>query len=442
MNFRPEDLAAKLAEFPEPAGYVVALSGGGDSTALLLALHEQQPGPPLRAVHVSHGLQSGSGRWAERCAELCHELGISLDTAQVTVGRDQGDGLEAAARDARYAALEARLAPGEMLLTGHHRDDQAETVLLQLMRGAGPAGLAGMAECRVFGPGWLARPLLRVPRDALKDWLEARGTDWIEDPDNANLERARNFLRHRVLPELASRWPAAAELMARGAENLRDAQSALEAWARAELSLALTPDGAGLRLEVLRMLDGPRRRQVLRCWLQDAGLPVPGRDHLEHLEGQAFDARRDAGPIVAWPGCEVRRYREELHASPPLEFPDTEKTFEWCTREPLALPAGLGRLVLQAGSPDRPDWSLTVGFRRGGERIRLAGRDHHTDLKNLFQDMAVPPWERARVPLVFDGRELAAVGDWCISGPFVERLRSHGASIRWDRRLFNAETDA
>lgn len=431
-TFHPEFLAESLASLPEPAGYVVALSGGGDSTALLIALHELEPGPPLRAIHVSHGLHPEAGGWADRCAGLCREIGISLETMEVTVRPVRGKGMEAAAREARYDALAGRLEPGEMLLTGHHRDDQAETVLLQLMRGAGPEGLAGMAACRDFGPGWLARPLLDVPRQALREWLEARGRDWVEDPDNANLDRGRNFVRHRVLPLLATRWPAAGELLARGADNLRDAQAALDAWALADLPMALTPDGGGLRLEALRSLDGARRRQVLRCWLRAAGLPLPERVQLEELDSQTRGARPDAALLVTWPGCEVRRYRDVLHACVPLEFPDPDTVLAWRTQEPLALPAGLGRLALAGEGGECPDWRLTVRFRRGGERIRLPGRDHHTELKTLLQDMAVPPWERARVPLVFDDGELVAVGDWCVSRSFGERLRSHAVRVRWD----------
>jgi tRNA(Ile)-lysidine synthase len=428
-SFHPEILAESLASLPDPAGYVVAFSGGGDSTALLLALHEKRPGPPMRAVHVSHGLLPDAGRWADYCAKVCRELGVSLETIEVAVSADDGQGVEAAARDARYAALVDQLEPGEMLLTAHHRDDQAETMLLQLVRGTGLEGLAAMAGCRHFGPGWLARPLLGVPREALRGWLEARGLGWVDDPDNANPARARTFVRDSVLPLMASRWPGVSEVLARGADNLRDAREALDAWARADLARAVTPEGGGLRLDMFHELDGPRRRQVLRCWLREAGLPVPDRVQLEELEAQAFQARQDAQLLVSWPGCQVRRHRDVLYASTDLEFPDTTTALTWQTRHPLALPAGLGWLALEGAEP--PDWTLTVRFRRGGERIRLGTRGHHTDLKTLFQDMAVPPWERARVPLVFDGPELAAVGDWCVAGPFAERLRAHSVSIRW-----------
>lgn len=429
--FSPDTLAASLARLPVASGHVVALSGGGDSTALLLAFHELALDVPLRAIHVGHGLHSDAGDWAELCRELCHGLEIPLDVVEVEVSDEAGRGPEAAARNARYAALEERLGPGEMLLTGHHRDDQGETVLLHLMRGSGLEGLSGMTSCRAFGAGWLARPLLDVPRAALRAWLEARGRHWVEDPDNDNLQRGRNFLRHRVLPLLASRWPGASESAARAADNLRDAREALEGWARAELAMAVTPAGDGLRLEPLAGLDGPRVRQVLRCWLRDAGMPLPDHRQLAELEAQALEGRPDADIHVTWPGCEVRRYRDVLYAMEPIEREAGWPRVAWCTREPLDLPGGLGRLALV--TRDRPpEWNLEVSFRRGGERIRLPGRDHHTDLKSLLQDMGVPPWQRGRVPLVFDAGELAAVGDWRFSAEFAKRLRQAGARIAWE----------
>lgn len=430
MNFSPEDLAAKLAGFPEPAGHVVALSGGGDSTALLIALHELQPGVPLRAIHVCHQLQPDAPAWAARCRELCRDLAVPFESTEVEVAGRGGGGLEAAAREARYSALEASLSAGEMLLTGHHRDDQAETVLLQLLRGSGPHG---MAPCRAFGPGWLARPLLHVPRSALRRWLQASGRTWVEDPDNDNPDRDRNFLRHRVMPRLAERWPSAARVLARGAENRRDEASAREAWARADLAAALTPDGSGIDVRALAALDGPRRRLVLRAWLHDRGLPVPARAQLLELESQALNARHDAGPLVAWPGGEVRRHRDLLHASAGLAFPDPAAEWAWVTSAPLELPAGLGSLTLEDARGAAPDWRLTIRFRRGGERIALPGRSHHTDLKTWFQEREVPPWDRARVPLIFRGGELVAVADWCLAGAFARELRDRGASIRWRR---------
>lgn len=430
--FTPDVLSEVLSALPEPAGYVVALSGGGDSTALLLALHALDPLMPLRAVHVSHGLQPGGAGWAERCRSLCRELGVPLEVAAVEVGDGRGRGLEAAAREARYRALGESLGNGEMLLTGHHRDDQAETLLLQLARGAGLDGASGMAPLRPFGPGWLARPLLETPREALRQWLAGLGREWVEDPDNENLRRGRNFVRHRVIPALEQRWPDVSAVLARDADNLRDARAALESWGRESLASATTAAGAGLRVEALRRLHPSQAREVLRLWLRDAGFPVPGRVQLAELESQALGARADAAPRVSWPRCEVRRYRGVLHAMRPHEAPDNSRVLDWDTRHPLKLPGDLGRLVLEGRDGAGPAWRLVVGFRRGGERIRLPGRGHRTQLKTLLQELGVPPWERDRLPLVFDDGALAAVGDWQLSDEFAARLHAAEARLRWE----------
>lgn len=428
-SFCPEILAESLASLPEPFAHVVALSGGGDSTALLLALHELRLDVPLRAIHVCHRLHPDAFAWADRCHALCHELGVPFEAIEVEVAVG-ARGLEAAAREARYEALAGAMAQGDMLLTGHHRDDQAETVLLHLVRGSGLDGLAGMAPCRPFSTGWIARPLLDVPREALRGWLAQQGREWIEDPDNDNRDRGRNYLRHRVMPLLAARWPGAGSVLARGAENLRDARAALDAWAGEALANALTPAGDGLSVAALRRLDGPRRRYLLRAWLAFAGLPMPDRVQLEELMDQAVGGRGDATPRVAWPGCEVRRYRGVLYAMTPLAPPPSDTVLDWDTRHSLALPADLGRLAIE-GPGSRPAWRLRVGFRRGGERIRLPGRGHHTELKSLMQELGVPPWRRDRIPLVYDGDELAAVADWQPSAAFDDRLRAAGARIRW-----------
>lgn len=430
-SFSSERLAESLAQLPVPAGYVVAFSGGGDSKAVLLALHELEPRLPLRAVHVSHGLHENAPRWADRCRALCDRIGLPLEVIDVRVS-DDGRGLEAAARRARYHAFESSLRPGEMLLTGHHRDDQAETLLLQLVRGAGLDGLSGMAACRPLGEGWLARPLLDVSRVELRAWLESRGEDWVEDPDNDNLERGRNFIRHRVMPLIESRWPGAAAVLARDADNLSDARTALESWCRESLAEALTPAGDGLRLDVLAGLGQARARQVLRLWLRHAGLPTPQRDQFDELMSQAFGAGPNAMPLVTWPGAEVRRYRDVLYAMVPRDEPDPSTSLEWDVSGPLELPAGIGRLVIAGPPGGNPGWRLRVGFRRGGERIRLPGRQHDTELKTLMQDMGVPPWERGRVPLVYDDGELAAVGDWRFSNSFAKRLKAAESRLLWE----------
>lgn len=431
MSFTAEVLAPRLARLPQGFGYLVAFSGGGDSAALLHALSRARPG--VRAIHVVHGLHPDADRWARHCAALCRRLDVPLETARARVDAGAGKGLEAAARRARYACFAESLREDEILLTAHTRDDQAETVLLRLLRGTGLSGLAGMPRLRRFGPGWLARPLLDVTRAELRGYLERHGESWLEDPDNANIARSRVYLRREILPRLRTHWPAADRVIARAADNLSESASALSEYTERELAELLTPSGEGLQVAPLYSMPEARRRMLLRHWLALRGLPEPSRVSLEELETQLLDSRDDAEPRVAWPGAEVRRYREAIHAFVPAPPPDPEASFEWHTEKPLELPADLGRLRLAGGDRPAPNWRLTVAFRRGGERIRLPDRAHHTELKNLFQQWGVPPWERDRLPLVFENGTLCSVADLQPSHGFRERLEGAGVALRWDR---------
>lgn len=433
MNVR-EELRRFLGGLPKPAGYLVAFSGGGDSTALLHAIvaQRQELGAPLRAVHVDHGLHPNSSRWAAHCRRICKNLGVDLLVREVSVAPGQGESVESAARELRYRCFCEVLGESEMLLTAHTRDDQAETVLLRLMRGSGLEGLSGIPRLRRFGAGWLARPLLDTDRDELRQWLRSRKLDWLEDPDNRNLERSRVFLRAEILPRLRAHWPGADAVVARAADNLVEAAAALREYAEADLSRCLTPAGDGLPLAALRDMSPPRRRQVMRAWLRECCLRGPDRARLAELERQALQARGDARLTVAWPGAEVHRFRDTLYVIAPPAPLDSGTALHWRTDRPLALPAGLGELRLQATGA-APAWEFTVRFRRGGERIRLPGRNHRTELKSLLQEWGVPPWERNRLPLMFKGDELLSVADLQPSREFDERLAAAGATLRWER---------
>jgi len=430
MSFSPADLTAALRQFASCDGFAVAFSGGGDSTALLHAAASGGLAP--RAVHVHHALHPDADDWSRHCRSVCDSLGVALSVLRVSVDRESGRGLEGAARAARYEALRRELRPGECLLTAHSLDDQAETLLLQLVRGAGLSGLSGMAVCQAFGPGRLVRPLLAFPRAELREYLAAAGVSWLEDPDNANTERSRVFLRREVIPLLERRWPAASRLMARAARNLQESRGALEALTSRDLAECRAPVGGGLRVSPLGALGTGRRRALLRHWLASVGLPEPSRDHLLELERQALDARADAVVRVTWPGADVSRYRGVLHARRPVRpLPDLDAA--WETGVPLDLPHGLGRLSLEARDGAPPAWSFRVRLRRGGERILLPGREHHTELKQLFQEWGVPPWERERIPLLYEDGALVAVGDLQPSRDLQRRLAARRLRLRWTK---------
>ena len=419
------------AVLPLPASKIVAgFSGGMDSTVLLHLLRCSSPARErgLRAIHVHHGLHADADAWAAHCESLCAELDVPLTIVRIQVDHGDHRGPEGSARAARLQAFLRELKPDEVLALAHHRDDQAETVLLRLLRGAGGEGLAAMRRRSRLGSLHLWRPLLDVPRDALHAYALAHALRWIDDPSNAGIDFDRNFLRHRVLPQLTQRWPQAAGNLARSAGLLAEQAQALRALTATQLAGMQVATNV---LDIARLRAYPRaaRARILRAWLTDLhGSAPPGR-LLATIERDLLAARHDARACTHWDGLIVQRWRDGLHGRrESASFPAGWST-RWDGRTPLALPDG-GRLLLDGA--DAFDTPLTVRPRLGGERIRLPGRQHHHALKHVLQDRDVPPWLRARLPLLYaaDG-ELLAAGDAIVSARLDAWLRSHGAALRW-----------
>ncbi|MEA3412456.1 MAG: tRNA lysidine(34) synthetase TilS [Pseudomonadota bacterium] len=418
--FDPASLQRELSALAVPGQWDVGFSGGPDSVALLAALVRctLPPGTALRCVHVNHGLHPQAGRWARFCVQFCTRLGVPCRVVHVTAAASRGESPEAAARAARYGALGELLAPGGTLLTAHHRDDQAETLLLQALRGAGPDGLSAMPALARFYKGWHVRPLLGFDRAALERYARDEGLTWVDDPSNRETGYDRNYLRHIVMPLIRARWPAASRTLARAATLQAESVAMLEEVGRTDLS-ALEGPRAGT-LSICGLLRLPRRRQsrVLRLWIAGHDLPPPTHGQMLRVLGDVIDASPDAAPRVRWPGAEVRRYRDALFAFPPMSAHDPGQSYLWDTRHPLEIPH-LGRILSRESLTadgiclPEPGQPVHVGFRQGGERCRPAGRGHRHPLKKLFQEAGVPPWERDRIPLVYaNGRLVGVVGFW------------------------------
>jgi tRNA(Ile)-lysidine synthase len=389
------------------APLVVAYSGGPDSTALLHALAMRVPRPLLRALHVDHGLHAESGVWALHCRRFCESLEVPFEAVRVTVDLTRGEGVEAAARRARRAAFAAALKPGERLVLAHHRDDQVETVLLKLLRGAGPEGLAGMRAWRPLGAGMLWRPLLDLPRIVLLDHVAEFGLDTVHDPSNDDPRIARGYLRGTVVPALASQWPQAAVSIAHSARLCGEAADSLrEAWMDA--LLRLRDDGGTLDAAGWLALPPAWRVPLLDYWLHAAGLSAPTTAQREALERQVREAAAGRLPVLGWLDTEVRLWRGRLWAMRRRPAFDEAWSARW-RGEPLDLPGG-GTLFLPNGPLPHP---VTVRYRRGGESLRPHGDRHTRELRDLFQQAAVPPWQRPRIPLVeADGRLVAVADKW------------------------------
>jgi tRNA(Ile)-lysidine synthase len=441
LAFHPDELLSALAQFPETRRYWVAYSGGCDSVVLLHALATLRPrlaGVTLHAVHVHHGLQPDADAWAQHCQSQAALLGIECTVLRVDARAAPGESREAAARTARYQALARLLRAADVLLTAHHQDDQAETVLLHLLRGSGADGLAAMAFQTPLGAGVLGRPLLGVSRDALRAYARHHDLFWVEDPSNFDTSLDRNYLRHELIPRMVSRWSGAVASLARTAAYQGENSQLLAALARQDLHHAQGIVPGTLRVPRLLQLDEPRQRNVLRYWLRQRSLPLPSSRHLAHVLRDVLRAPQDGQPCVRWRGTEIRRYRDDVYGLPALPSHDAGLRLSWLIGDVLQLPEGLGSLRAHAvfGRGIRQSAcgaTVTVAFRRGGERCRLPGASHRRELRTLFQERGVPPWQRDRTPFIYIDGQLAAVVGFCVSSDFAATGEELGWLMEWQR---------
>ncbi|HEY2145661.1 MAG TPA: tRNA lysidine(34) synthetase TilS [Steroidobacteraceae bacterium] len=439
MSFSAASLHAVLEVLiPEgAAGFVVALSGGADSAALLGAmcsLEGNLSSQPLRAVHIDHGLQAAASEFRDACTLLCKHLSVPLQIISVTVSAQTGASVEAAARDARYAALAAALAPKECLLTAHHRKDQAETLLLQALRGAGVKGMAAMPGRRVLGLGWHVRPVLDVPQGELLEFGARFAGAKSLDPMNQDVRFDRSYLRNTVWPMIEARWPGAEAALSRTARHMAEAQSLLDSSGAADL--VLLRDGEALSVPGLRVLPQLRRMNAVRLWLREASVEAPSAMRLTEALRQIFDAQEDHLPAIVWGDSALRRYRSRLFvtaAHPPrLQEP---RRWEAMRGSSVELGPNLGRLTWVAHPGGISGSALprfvTVRHRDGGETLKPAKSASTQSVQHLFQTRGVLPWLRDALPLVFAGDALIAVADLWMDARWCARAGEPGLAIEW-----------
>ncbi|MBD9605403.1 tRNA(Ile)-lysidine synthase [Pseudomonas sp. PvR086] len=416
MSPKKIDLPARLLHGLVPwrnaITWRIAFSGGLDSTVLLHVLAhlaKTESLPALTAIHVHHGLQAAADAWPEHCQSVCDALGVPLEVVRVQVER--GASLERAARDARYGAFIAATHAGEVLLTGQHRDDQAETLLFRLMRGAGVRGLSGMPSERPLGCGHLLRPLLDVTRAELEAYATEYQLNWIEDPSNQDRQFSRNYLRHQVFPVLTARWPQAVATMARSAAHLSEAQGLLDDLAQIDLAQAGTDsdfDWLGLpslELAPLEKLSDARQRNALSHWLKPL-TSLPDSDHWSGWQ-DLRDATGDARPVWRLAAGELHRAGGRLWWLSGGWLRTPPSPVSWADPAVLLALPDNGVLTLTGQIPDGP---LQIRYREGGEVMNLPDRGHR-DLKRLLNERGVPGFARGRLPLVYRGQQLLAVAN-------------------------------
>ncbi|MCO4313311.1 tRNA lysidine(34) synthetase TilS [Pectobacterium versatile] len=393
---------------------LLAYSGGLDSSVLLhlLVAVRQRSGLPIRAAYIHHGLNPLADSWAEHCCQQCERWQVPFASLPVKVEAQNG-GIEAAARTARYQALQAHLQEGEALLTAQHLDDQSETFLLALKRGSGPAGLSAMAAQSMLGHHRLVRPLLGISRLQLEAYAQWHQLGWIEDDSNQDERFDRNFLRRQILPRLTQRWPHFPSAVARSAQICAEQEQLLDELLEESLQALCQPDGA-LSIDGLVPLSPVRRFALLRRWLAQQGATMPAREQLQRLWDEVATSRQDAEPVLQLNQMQIRRFRQYLYLLP-LMPSLKDRIIPWQSPScPLSLPDNLGTLSLADNgvairAPENGE-AVSIRFSTSGT-VHIVGRAHGRQIKKLWQELNVPPWWRDRTPLVFYNEQLiAAVG--------------------------------
>ncbi|WP_127957334.1 tRNA lysidine(34) synthetase TilS [Serratia microhaemolytica] len=434
---RTDPFLIQLAEqLGEQRQLLVGFSGGLDSTVLLDALwrlRQQQPDIQLRAVHVHHGLSRFADQWVAHCQQQCDHWQIPLRVHYVQLDSTQA-GIEAAARQARYRAFRQTLQVHEALLTAHHLDDQCETLLLALKRGSGPAGLGAMLAQGQSGQHRLLRPLLAISRQQLERYAQQHALRWIEDESNQDTRFDRNFLRRDVVPLLSQRWPHFAQAVARSASLCAEQEQLLDELL-AEPLAELTDHNNAISIEGLSCCSAAKRAALLRRWIASSALPLPSRDGLHQLWQQVALSKPDAEPVLQLSGYQVRRFQQRLYLLPPMADL-SQHCLLWHGETRLLLPDGLGSLQTGEGPcvlrAPHADEQVTVRFSAAG-RVRVVGRAGSRPIKKLWQELAVAPWLRKRIPLIYYNQQLIAAVDHFITEAGQPQLGQPSLCLQWCR---------
>ena len=398
MNLEQTALKKHLKEIISGQNVLVAYSGGLDSH-VLLHLVSKIPEFTVRAIHVHHGLQAVADSWVEHCQGICKHLSLPLDVTYLNLMPEKGESIEAVARQGRYQALNASLQLGENLLTAQHQNDQSETLLLQLFRGAGVQGLAAMPEVKSFGKGCHVRPLLGVSRQALEAYAKKNQLHYIEDPSNQDTSFDRNFLRQTIFPQLRKRWLGLDKAINRSASIQAETKQILDEVAEEDLATICLKINNTLSIKGLVCLSYARQKLLLRYWITQRGFTPPSQKKLQHIMSDVIQARDDAQPLVEWQGVQIRRYQDRLFIMEPLSQHDASQRMKWDTATPIEIPSL--RLVLKPEILHEKNQTVTVCFRQGGEKLTNAKRNKSVNLKKILSEAGIPPWERARIPLIY-----------------------------------------
>ncbi len=429
-----ENYFSDLIDKDKPARYVVGYSGGIDSTVLLHAINKMTGHIPVVAVHINHQLIPQAEEWEKHCRKFSESISVEFLSRKVIIDMNSGYGLEAASRKGRYDSFKQLIKKNDYLLTAHNQDDQVETVLLNIFRGCGLRGIRGIPTSRKFFEGRLVRPLLRVSRNEISEYAKKYKLNWIEDPSNKYQKYDRNFLRHKILAQLKTRWPAVNNNVRKTSELASEINAELKEIAFIDAPLFYESNQLDMR--VIKYLSPARQKNILRYALLSLGFPLPSSIKLNQIINEVINARVDRQPLVQWSDVQVRRYRKKIYFLSEYFQPKENNTEKIYLNGPnWQLGKGLGSLSLEKSDigikRSIAKEGFNVTFRAGGEKIKPLGSGYSRKIKKLFQEAAVVPWMRENIPLLFYEGNLVAVADMWLDKSYAA---DNGYIIRWNER--------
>ena len=416
----------------------VGYSGGMDSHVLLHLLVQNQANikSKIIAVHVNHGLSKESIEWARHCHDQCEKLRIKFILIDIDATAPKGESQEEWSRRLRYDALKKLLEVGDVLITAHHKDDLAETLLLQLFRGAGPAGLSAIPEKIQFGKGSHIRPFLNATRKELTEIANTMDHNWIMDNSNNDERFDRNYLRHKIMPGIKERWPGILKTLSRSARIQSDANELIEDLAEIDLSSCINLTNNTLKQSSIKNLSYPRSINLIRYWLKSQGKRSPSSAILEQILSDVVNSGTDASPCIRWDEIEIRRYREMIFLTRELPSMDeVNNDLRWEPGSECILKYGeiISKLNIGKGiSFQKIDGKeISIRYRDSYEEIKLGG--HHHSLKNIFQENGIPPCFRDLIPLIYMGNTLVEIAGLCINEDYQAKSGEQALQVVWNR---------
>lgn len=424
MKLTAQYINSQLAPYHVANNIIIGYSGGVDSHVLLhLLANIPELKHKLYAVYVHHGLQTSADEWAIHCQQIAEDFGVHFKHLKVNAQALPGQSPEEAARNARYQAFKKLLGKNDLLIFAQHRDDQLETVLLQLFRGAGLKGLSGMPTATNFAEGILIRPLLDVDQKTIKDYALQHKLQWVEDPSNLDTQFDRNYLRHTVIPLLEQRWPSLDKTVARVAEHCANAQMQLSSNAKQQMHLIYDVDKQCLSIIGLQKYELLTQQLIIREWLDLLGARMPSQKVMCAIQKDILQARADANPLIQHDGYSIQRYRDGLYLVALKKTPNLKQIITWIDKsQHLNLPDnGLLEIKAEKQGIAKAVWqqnSVQVRYRHGGEKMILPKRSGSHSLKKLYQETGLAPWLREAMPLIYINGELAAVAGYWVSADF------------------------